>query len=127
MQMLLAIGAGGAVGAMARHLMGRFVTQFSGHLGFPYPTMTVNVLGSFLIGLLVVGMAARFELSQELRGFLVVGILGGFTTFSTFSLETVLLMERGEFFQALVYAVGSLILGVAAIFAGMWLGRLLTG
>ena len=124
MQMLFAIAAGGATGALARHFMAAAVARTFGH-GFPYGTLSVNVLGSFLMGVLITGFALKFEVSQELRGFLVVGLLGSYTTFSTFSLEVALLIERGSWQGAGVYILSSILIGVAGLFIGMWAGRVL--
>lgn len=124
MQMLIAIAAGGSLGALSRHYMAGAITRMLG-IGFPYGTFAVNLLGSFLMGLLVTAFAARFEVSQELRSFITVGFLGSFTTFSTYSLETVLLIERGEWATAALYAFGSLALGVAGLFVGIYVGRVL--
>ncbi len=124
MPMLVAIAAGGALGAVARHFVSHQVALWLGH-GFPFGTMGVNVLGSFLLGVLVTLLAESFSLSQELRGFLVVGLLGGFTTFSAFSLETVLLIERNQMALAGLYVTGSVLLGVFGLFAGIYLARVM--
>ncbi|WP_417451850.1 fluoride efflux transporter CrcB [Kordiimonas sp.] len=124
MQMVLAIAAGGALGAVSRHYAAGYVFRAFGH-GFPYGTFVVNVVGSLLMGLLITAFAVKFQTSQELRGFLTVGLLGGFTTFSTYSLETAMLIERGDWTGAAIYAFGSLALGLAALFIGIWLGRIL--
>ena len=124
MQMILAIGLGGALGAILRHFMAGAITRWFG-TGFPLGIMLVNILGSFLMGFLITALATRFEASPEMRGFIAVGLLGGFTTFSTFSLETVLLIERGELMQAALYILGSVFLAVAGLMAGMWLARTL--
>lgn len=123
MNMILSIALGGAVGAVARHLLAGRVTHAFG-IGFPYGTLLVNVLGSLIMGLLIITLATRFELSQEWRGFIVVGVLGGFTTFSTFSLETALLIERNELMQAALYVGSSVLFSIIALFIGLWLGRL---
>lgn len=122
MQMILAIAVGGALGALARHFVAGGITRFLG-IGFPYGTFTVNMLGSLLMGVLITGFALKFESSQELRAFLTVGLLGSFTTFSTFSLEGALLIQRGDWGLAALYTVGSLVVGVVFLFAGMWLGK----
>lgn len=124
MKMLLSIALGGAVGAVARHFLASRVASVFG-TGFPYGTLMVNVIGSFIMGLLIITLATRFELSQELRGFIVVGVLGGFTTFSAFSLETALLIERNELMQAALYVGSSVLFSVLALFIGIWLGRFL--
>ena len=124
MQMILAIAFGGAIGALSRHFLAGAVTKAIGY-GFPYGTLTVNVLGSLLMGFLVTAFALKFDSAPELRGFLTVGFLGSFTTFSTYSLETVLLIERGDWQSAILYAFGSLFVGVIALLMGMWFGKLI--
>lgn len=122
MNMILAVAAGGALGATGRYLVGRFMFNIMGP-GFPWGTFTVNIIGSFLIGLVIELLAIRFNLSHEWQGFLVIGILGGFTTFSAFSLEVVLMLEKDQFSAAALYAFGSMFIGVAALFAGIFAGR----
>ncbi len=90
---------------------------------FPWGTFTVNVVGSFLIGLLVELVARRLNASMEMRLFLVTGVLGGFTTFSSFSLDAVALFERGALGLSAVYIIASLVVSIAAVFAGLALGR----
>ena len=119
--MLFAIAVGGALGTLARYLLG---TALAGVVpGFPACTLGINVAGSFLLGLLMAGVAARPDLSPALRAALTVGFCGGFTTFSTFSVETVALLERGATGRAALYAVASVTLSVAAAFAGLALAR----
>ena len=122
MQMIFAIAAGGAIGALGRHWTSHAVAQWLGH-GFPYGTLSVNVIGSFILGLMVTLFAEKLALSQEMRGFIVVGLLGGFTTFSAFSLEAVLLIERGQVGLAALYVGGSALLGIAVLFGGIHFGR----
>lgn len=122
MQSVLAIAAGGALGAVARHYVGGYVMRLTG-MGFPFGTMTVNILGSLLMGVLIELLAVKLNASPVFRAFFAVGVLGGFTTFSTFSLETALLIERGAMMQAALYVGGSVILGVGALFAGLALVR----
>ena len=122
MQMILSIALGGALGAVARHFVAARVMGILG-LGFPFGILVVNVLGSFLMGVLVTLFAEKYALSQEVRAFLTVGLLGGFTTFSAFSMETVLLIERGQTFHSMLYVGASIVLAVAGLFAGMWLTR----
>lgn len=124
MQMILSIAAGGALGAVARHFLSHRVALFAGH-NFPYGTMTVNILGSFLMGMMITLFARKFSLSQEVQAFLTVGLLGGFTTFSAFSMETVLLIERNEMGQAALYVAASVLLAIGGLFAGIYLGRVL--
>jgi CrcB protein len=125
MQLVIAIATGGALGAVARHYVAGAVMKASGYSSFPLGTMTVNVLGSLLMGVLITAFALKFENSQELRGFLTVGLLGSFTTFSTYSLEGALLIQRSDWQGAAVYMGGSLIMGLLALFAGLWLGKIL--
>lgn len=123
---LALIALGGGLGAVARHLVGVAAIRFIG-FGFPWGTLIVNVTGSFLMGLLVTGLL-RFDLGQAGMGarlFLATGFLGGFTTFSTFSLDAALLWERGETGAALAYVSASLVLSLAGIAAGLALGRAL--
>ncbi|WP_374765006.1 fluoride efflux transporter CrcB [Yunchengibacter salinarum] len=119
---ILAIALGGALGAVSRHYVGALVMSGLG-TSFPAGTLAVNVAGSFLIGLLVTTLVWKMQVAPEMRAFLVVGFLGSFTTFSTFSLELLLLLERGETGQMIAYGMGSLLLGGGAAFAGMALGR----
>ncbi|MFC4349790.1 fluoride efflux transporter CrcB [Kordiimonas lipolytica] len=124
MQMLLAIAVGGAAGALSRHFVAGAIMRAVG-IGFPYGTFAVNILGSLIMGFLVTAFAHSLSVSQEMRGLLAVGFLGSFTTFSTYSLEIVRLIERSEWMLASLYAFGSLALGVAGLFAGIRLGRIL--
>jgi CrcB protein len=122
MRIPIAVALGGAIGALARYLMvGRFEHWFGA--GFPYGTLTVNVLGSFLMGVLIELMALVWSPSPELRALFVVGLLGSFTTFSGLSLETLLLFEAGALGQAALYALASVLLSLLGIFAGMRLSR----
>lgn len=124
MQLVLAIAAGGALGAVSRHFVSSAVAKMAG-IGFPIGTLSVNIMGSLLMGLLVTVFAHKVDLSTDVRSFLTVGFLGSFTTFSTYSMETVLLVQRGDWTGAALYSVGSLIVGVLALMVGLWLGRLL--
>ena len=90
---------------------------------FPWGTLIVNILGSFAIGLLIEMVARRFNVSGEMRVLLVTGFLGGFTTFSTFSLDVVALFEKGATMTAAGYLLASVVLSLAAVFAGLALGR----
>ena len=122
MNMMFAVACGGALGAMGRHLISGQVMRWAGG-GFPWGTLTVNVVGSFLLGLLVEYLAQRWPATQEIRGFLVVGVLGGFTTFSAFSLDAVLLLERGSLTPAFAYIGGNVLLSIGGMFAGLLLFR----
>lgn len=122
MKVLLAIAAGGAVGALARHFVNNQITHWLGD-GFPWGILIANVFGSFAMGVLAESMALVWSPPQELRAFLIVGLLGAFTTFSTFSLQVVLLYERGQMALAAGYAASSVILAVGGLFAGLALIR----
>jgi CrcB protein len=117
---LLQVAAGGALGAAGRYLVNVATMRLLGP-GFPWQTLAVNVLGSFLMGLLVVVLAKRGGMA--LAPFLMTGILGGFTTFSAFSLDAVTLWERGATGQALAYVIASVGLSVGALVLALWLGR----
>jgi len=117
----LLVFIGGGLGATARHAVGRATMQAFGP-GFPWGTLTVNVVGSFLIGL-AVGLFALFETGQQARLFLITGFLGGFTTFSAFSLDALTLWERDPWMAGL-YVAASVLASFAAIVAGVLLSRL---
>ncbi|MEK9797129.1 MAG: fluoride efflux transporter CrcB, partial [Alphaproteobacteria bacterium] len=95
MNMLVAIAIGGAVGALGRHFVNVAVGSLLG-TGFPWGTVTVNIVGSFLMGVLIHMLAVSWNVSPEMRALLTVGVLGAFTTFSTFSLDVVTMYERDE-------------------------------
>lgn len=118
----LIVGIGGAIGAMLRHGAGLLSLKL-GFANFPWGTFTVNILGSLCIGIIIGLLAHVQNWSEEIRLFAVVGILGGFTTFSAFSLETVLLVERGQYLYAGLYVAGSVLIAVAATFLGLFLIR----
>ena len=124
MKLILAIATGGAIGAVGRHYVGVYALKWLG-AAFPYGTLAVNVIGSFLMGVLVIAMTVKWNVGNELRAFLTVGLLGGFTTFSAFSLDFATLMERGETALAAGYAAASVVLALAGVFAGMHLMRVL--
>lgn len=120
----LIVFLGGGLGSMARHGVNVGTARaFSGE--FPLATFIVNVVGSFLMGLLAAWFAFRADMawSQHVRLLLTTGFLGGFTTFSTFSLDTAFLIERDAYVTAAVYVVLSVVVGVAGLFAGLWLVR----
>ena len=122
MKTLLAVAIGGAVGAIGRHLVASQVTKIFG-TGFPLGTLTVNVIGSFVMGCLVETMALAWSPSPELRALLAVGFLGAFTTFSTFSMEVVLLVDRGQYVEAAAYVLTSVVFSVGGLFFGLHLVR----
>lgn len=117
MTQLFAIAAGGAVGALMRYWMSTGVYSLLGR-GFPYGTLAVNVLGSALMGLLYVLLLERMVGSPELRAALLVGLLGSFTTFSTFSIETLNLVEQADYLKAGM----NILLSVTACLGAAWLG-----
>ncbi|MCW5682057.1 MAG: fluoride efflux transporter CrcB [Xanthobacteraceae bacterium] len=124
MYALFLVILGGGIGSGLRHGVNVASAQWFG-TSFPWGTFTVNIVGSFLIGALAAWFAFRGDgaTTQSLRLFLVTGILGGFTTFSAFSLDFALLFERGEVFLGAVYVIASVVLSIAAMFAAMWLVR----
>ncbi len=122
MKVLLAVAAGGALGAVGRYLVMIQVARWFGS-GFPFATLAVNVIGSFILGLLIELLALVWSPPQELRALIVVGVLGAFTTFSTFSMDVALQVERGEANWAMVYIVASVVLSIGGFFAGMHLVR----
>ncbi len=119
-QTLLQVALGGALGASARYLTGVASVRAFGPQ-FPWGTMIVNVAGSLVIGALVVALAAKS--GERFTPFLMSGLLGGFTTFSAFSLDAMMLWQRGEGVQAGAYVAGSMILSLAGIAAGVTLAR----
>jgi fluoride exporter len=116
--------AGGALGSGARHLVNVGVGRWLG-AGFPWWTFFVNVAGCFLMGVLVEALALKFNGSADLRVFVATGILGGFTTFSAFSLDFAVLVGRNEPLQAGLYLAGSVALSILALYAGMHATRVL--
>ena len=119
---ILAVAAGGALGSVARYLVGIGSGKLFG-TDFPLGTLIINVTGSFLMGLFVGLFAVKWDLSQAARAFLTVGICGGYTTFSTFSLDAYYLIERGEVAASFAYMVGSVALSVGALIAALRLVR----
>jgi fluoride exporter len=116
MKILLAIGTGSFIGGVLRYLLSQLVqTKFLST--FPFGTLTVNIIGCFLIGL-VFGLTDRGNLTQEWRLFLATGLLGGFTTFSAFSIESLSLFRDGQFFYATAYISSSVVAGIIATFIG---------
>lgn len=117
----LLVALGGALGAALRFLFGAAMLRLTGPQEFPLPILTVNALGSLLMGLFVV-FAAQKGMAQA-GPFVMTGLLGGFTTFSAFSLETVTLMERGAFGAAALYVLLSVVLSVGGLMLGLWIAR----
>jgi len=121
MTRFLIVAAGGALGAVARYGLGRLLPMTG---GWPWPTLTANVAGGLLMGLLTGWLAFRGGAQGEtIRLFAAVGVLGGFTTFSAFSLETVLMIERRQFAMASSYVAVSVAASVIALFLGLMLAR----
>jgi CrcB protein len=118
--LIVFLGAG--IGGALRHGVNLAVTRALG-LGFPYGIMLINILGCLTMGLLAGWFALRGQASQEWRLFLATGVLGGFTTFSAFSLDAAVLYERGALALAALYVVGSVALSLLAVFAGLWAMR----
>lgn len=123
MQAYLLVGIGGGLGAMARYGAGTLVGRLWA-TGFPLGTLLINIVGSLAMGLLVGILARTLPPGQnEIRLFVAIGILGGFTTFSAFSLDTITLIERGELVPAGTYALLSVVLSVAALYLGLLVTR----
>lgn len=123
---LLYVAFGGAIGASGRHLLGMATLKAFGP-GYPYGTMIANVLGGFLMGLLAGWLALKVSGGTNLRLFLGVGLLGGFTTFSAFSLDAVLMYEKKAYGALLSYVGGSVILSIGALMIGLVLARKVFG
>ncbi|MFV3076137.1 fluoride efflux transporter CrcB [Niveispirillum fermenti] len=125
MKMVLYVAIGGAFGSVARYLTAVGFGRLFG-TGFPWATVTVNIVGSLVMGLLVGLMAHVWSPPAEVRAFLTVGVLGGFTTFSTFSLDAAALLQRGDVGLAAAYVLSSVIVGIGGLFAGLYLVRMVT-
>ena len=126
MKVALAIALGGALGSVGRYyVMGaaeRWLASLIG-TGFPYGTLTVNVVGSFVLGALVQGLTAAVDAGELVQRFLFVGLLGGFTTFSAFSADSIAMLERGDIGRALLYIVLSVVFSVGGFYCGLRLMR----
>ncbi len=122
MKMILYVALGGAAGAAGRYLVAMQTIRIFGPQ-LPVGTFVVNVVGSFSLGLLVELLALRITVTPEVRSLLVIGLLGGFTTFSAFSLDVSLMIERDEWLEAVTYALASVVLSVGALFLELWIGR----
>jgi fluoride exporter len=120
----LIVFLGGGVGAALRHGINILAARYAG-TAFPYGTLIINVVGSLAMGLIAEYFALKAGLPQRMRLFLTTGILGGFTTFSAFSLEVALLYERGQIAGAAIYIIASVVLAVGALFLGLAIVRLL--
>lgn len=122
MQLFLLASAGGAIGAGLRYLVNEAFAARA-LVAFPWATLTINVVGSLAMGILVAMFAQRSHLGPEYRTFLATGVLGGFTTFSAFSMDFARLFENGEATAAVLYAGASVVVSILAVFAGLWLAR----
>ena len=118
----VAIAIGGTLGCWARYAQSNLVQAVFGR-DFPLATLSINVIGSFLMGFLFIVTLERLMIPPSVRVGVLTGVLGGYTTFSTFEMETLLLAESGEFFKAGLYVVLSVVIGFAAAFGGAYLAR----
>ena len=119
---LLAIGAGGFLGAISRSLVSNQMYHWLGR-DFVYGTLTVNALGSLILGLLTVLMVDKFQISIEWKAFFIVGFLGAFTTFSTFAFETVMYLQKGAIEKAIINIAANLLLTILLVWIGIIIGR----
>lgn len=122
MKQILAIAAGGSIGAVLRYGTANAVHMFMSR-DFPYGTLLINVSGSLIMGLLYVLLVERLALGPEWRAAILIGVLGGYTTFSSFSIETLLLFEQGEQFKAMMNVLLSVSLCLLAVWLGVVAGR----
>ena len=118
----LAIAVGGTLGCWARYAMTNLVQVVYGR-EFPYATLSINLMGSFLIGFLFIETLERLTISPILRTGILTGVLGGYTTFSTFEMESLLLIEQGEAWKAILYIALSVGLGLLCAFGGAYIAR----
>jgi CrcB protein len=116
--MIAAVAVGGGLGAVCRYLLAGWVGHLVG-TGFPWGIMIVNILGSMVMGVLTEAFALAWSAGPQMRAFLTVGILGGFTTFSSFSLDAVLLFNKGEYVAGLAYVLGSVVLSIIGLAGGL--------
>lgn len=122
MTLLVAIFVGGGVGSLGRYFLSGAVTRAIGGT-FPWGILVVNLLGGLLMGLIVEFGAQKLSYSQEVRALLTTGLLGGFTTFSAFSLDTAVMIERGDWMNAAAYVIASVVLSIGGLFAAMYTVR----
>jgi len=121
---ILIIGAGGFFGAILRYLASNWALRIAG-ASFPYGTLTVNVVGSLLLGFFFIVAEGRFESTSQIRNFISIGLLGAFTTYSTYSFETIMLLKKMMYFQAVLNISLNLIVGLFAVWLGITLARLI--
>ena len=122
MNSIFLVGLGGASGAIARHLINRLALHWP-NVGFPFATLGVNVIGGCLMGVLVGWLAHKVDAGNDLRLLFGVGLLGGFTTFSAFSLELLQMIQRKAWGAAVVYSTGSVVVSVLALLLGLFVMR----
>ena len=122
MLQLLAIGCGGAIGAVMRYVIGFRITLLTGN-AFPWGTLFVNIMGCFLAGLLLTLFVARIPLSDLLRNGIQIGLLGGFTTFSAFSMDAIVLFDQGLWLRGVSYIFASVIVSLLGAYLGISVGR----
>ncbi len=122
MKIILMVAIGGAIGAVARQQSNQLIMRIFGG-EFPIGTIFVNILGSFIMGLLFELFASKIILSDEWRSLIFTGVLASFTTFSSFTLDVALLSERNEYYYALCYIGMSVVLSIGALFVGLWAMR----
>ena len=122
MKIILMVAIGGAIGAIARQQSNQLIMRIFGG-EFPIGTIFVNILGSFIVGLLFELFATKITLSDEWRSLIFTGVLASFTTFSSFALDVALLSERNEYYYALCYIGISVVLSIGALFVGLWVMR----
>ena len=118
---IIQVAVGGAIGAVGRYLTGVAAVRVMGH-GYPWGTLTVNIIGSFLMGVLIVALMTK-DGGMRIAPLLMTGMLGGFTTFSAFSLDALTIFERGQVGQAALYVIGTVVLSLLAIFLGVMIAR----
>lgn len=125
MERVLIVGLGGFLGAVARYLLGGWLQRLSKSVSFPYGTLVINLTGCLIIGLLAYLAETRSGFSPELRSFLMIGVLGAFTTFSTFSNETINLLRDGQNLDSFLYVAAHLILSLLLVWSGRRLAYLI--
>src|ERR1700761_8890330 len=119
---LLAVAVGGGFGSLLRYFVAGAI-QSAAWPGYPWGIFIVNITGGLAMGIIVELAALRISMTPETRAFLTTGVLGGYTTFSTYSLDSVLLIQRGAYASATFYIIGSAVLSILAVFAGLYLVR----
>ena len=124
MNLIIAIFLGGGCGALSRYLIIDQINKFSSN-SFPYGTTLVNVLGAFLIGIIYYLLISKIIINEQLKVFITIGFLGGFTTFSSFNLDFFKLIESGNIFLAIVYALASFLITIVAFYIGYSLTKVL--